>query len=171
MEAGILYLKHCKSLETREDRPKNKKYYNHLRATAKIFATSGKIFKKRMLWNEAILAFEAASALFLLCSRQYTSKMNIIYKTIKEQGVLKKEHRKIAFEYLNYSEDFLSSQKYFDLGQHLYRTHNISIAESHSAEENSRTTLSSYLNVYNESVSIYIENLEHHYNRLTVAGV
>ena len=171
MEAGILYLKHCKSLETREDRPKNKRYYKHLRATAKIFATSGKIFKKRMLWNEAILAFEAASALFLLCSRQYTSKMNIIYKTIKEQGVLKKEHRKIAFEYLNYSEDFLSSQKYFDLGQHLHRTHNICIAESHSAEENSRITLSSYLNVYQESVSLYIEKLEHHYNRLTVAGV
>ena len=125
-----------------------------------------------MLWNEAILAFEAASALFFALFPPYTSKMNIIYKTIKEQGVLKKEHRKIAFEYLNYSEDFLSSQKYFDLGQHLHRTHNICIAsESHSAEENSRITLSSCLNVYQESVSLYIEKLEHHYNRLTVAGV
>ena len=170
MEAGILYLKHCESLESRQDSSQNKRYYKHLRATAKIFATSGKIFKKRMLWNEAMLAFEAASALFLLCSRQYTSKMNIIHKTIKQQGVLKKEHRKIAYEYLNYTEDFLSSQKYFDLGQQLRHTHNVSL-EKYSAEATSRTNLSSYLSVYQQSVSIYIEKLEHHYNRLTVAGV
>ena len=120
MEAGILYLKHCKSLETREDRPRTRS--TTTTSTAKTFATSGKIFVLNGCCGMKYLLLKLHLLYFCSVPASTPQKMNIIYKTIKEQGVLKKEHRKIAFEYLNYSEDFLSSQKYFDLGQHLHRT-------------------------------------------------
>ncbi len=83
--------------------------------------------------------------------------------------MLKKEHRKIAFEYIKYTNDFLSAQRYNKYAQKLKSTHNVTIA-SHNGDGNSQHAL--YLNVFhNRNLSFYIEKIENYYKEFSVAGI
>ena len=83
--------------------------------------------------------------------------------------MLKKEHRKIAYEYVKYTNDFLSAQRYNKYSQKLKAKHNVSIASNNGG---SKYHHASYLNVFhNRELSFYIEKIEYHYKRFSVAGV
>ena len=173
-EAGLSYLKYCEHrFGNVLDKKKNsssakKQYFKTLRDTAKLFRTSGKLFEQKIAWNEAILGYEVTAMLFLICSNENLSKMNIISNTILNKNMLKKEHRKIAYEYIKYTNDFLSAQRYNKYAQKLKSTHNVTIA-SHNGNDSQHA---SYLNVFhNRNLSFYIEKIEHYYKEFSVAGI
>ena len=67
--------------------------------------------------NRERYGFESSAALSLICSKENLSKMNMIRNTILNKSELKKEHRKLAYEYIKYTTDVLNSQHYYNKAQ------------------------------------------------------
>ena len=171
LESGILYMKHCNKSMVNGNKS-NKKYYKILRQTAKILITSGKLFEQRSLWNETVLAFESSAALSLICSKENLSKMNMIRNTILNKSELKKEHRKLAYEYIKYTTDVLNSQHYYNKAQKILEQHKVVIVGYQNDTNSNDATVKSYLSMFADyNLSYYIDRIEHYYSEFSSAGI
>ena len=163
LESGILYMKHCNKSMVNGNKS-NKKYYKILRQTAKILITSGKLFEQRSLWNETVLAFESSAALSLICSKENLSKMNMIRNTILNKSELKKEHRKLAYEYIKYTTDVLNSQHYYNKAQKILEQHKVVIVGYQNDTNSNDATVKSYLSLFADyDLSYCVDRIEHYY--------